>query len=324
MLSPHLKTVFDLASLTKPLVTAPLALEYLDIECDQRDTLGFTTLQDGPLTVRQLLSHSAGLPPWLPYTGIPLSKQLQENIPWGIHPLLQKPAFGYACYSDLGFRLLAELIEHKTGADWYDLGKNITGLHSPPWSPPPYLPPAAEDKIAWHYATPEVPIPLPDPQWPHDINARAGMKGHAGFGADIALLEKWIKIWVDKYAPKMVVETARARDGKRWGLSMWRVPDDEFAELLYPVKEGIGQKVWSTLDADWPSDIPSLPKCALYPSEWWMHTGFTGPVLFFRPRDRACFILLVHRCGPAGELLDHTTLRARRWWALARYQETWV
>jgi len=81
-------TFFDLASLTKPLVTAPLALAFLDLDADRRGQLGFRERKQ-PLTVRQLLSHSAGLPPWLPYTGEPLPAQLGRGWPDGGLPLLQ-------------------------------------------------------------------------------------------------------------------------------------------------------------------------------------------------------------------------------------------
>ena len=60
--------LFDLASLTKPLVTTPLALQYLDLDRDLTDlpVLSDFRKQAWPLTARRLLSHTAGLPPWLP------------------------------------------------------------------------------------------------------------------------------------------------------------------------------------------------------------------------------------------------------------------
>ncbi len=78
--------VYDLASLTKPLVTAPLALAFLDLDADRRWALGFHD-RDTPLTVRQLLSHSSGLPPWRPFTGEPMAVQLRREVAG--HPLLR-------------------------------------------------------------------------------------------------------------------------------------------------------------------------------------------------------------------------------------------
>ena len=47
---------FDLASLAKPLVTAPLALAYLDLDSDRRGELGFR-LRREPLTVLQAIQR---------------------------------------------------------------------------------------------------------------------------------------------------------------------------------------------------------------------------------------------------------------------------
>ncbi|HEX9081221.1 MAG TPA: serine hydrolase domain-containing protein, partial [Holophagaceae bacterium] len=103
---------YDLASLAKPLVTAPLALAFLDLNADRRWALGFHD-RGTPLTVRQLLSHSSGLPPWRPFTGEPLARQLGRPVSG--HPLLRPATPEKATYSDLNYRLLAELLESETG-----------------------------------------------------------------------------------------------------------------------------------------------------------------------------------------------------------------
>ena len=123
---------FDLASLAKPLVTAPLALARLDLEADRRRQLGFDDRPE-PLTVRALLSHSAGLPPWLPYTGEPLAAQLKRGFPGGAHPKLAPGVPGQSLYSDLGYRLLAELLEAETGRPFASLGAEASGLVPAPW-----------------------------------------------------------------------------------------------------------------------------------------------------------------------------------------------
>src|SRR5947208_12578156 len=67
------ETVFDLASLTKPLATT-LALMVLvkekKLRLDDRVTRFFPNFgvhRKMHITLRQLLSHSSGLPPWRPY-----------------------------------------------------------------------------------------------------------------------------------------------------------------------------------------------------------------------------------------------------------------
>lgn len=110
---------YDLASLAKPLVTAPLALACLDLDADRRWALGFHD-RETPLTVRQLLSHSSGLPPWRPFTDEPVAEQLRHPVP--DHPLLRPATPGLATYSDLNYRLLAELVERETGVPFARLG----------------------------------------------------------------------------------------------------------------------------------------------------------------------------------------------------------
>jgi CubicO group peptidase (beta-lactamase class C family) len=123
---------YDLASLTKPLVTAPLALAFLDLDADRRWGLGFPD-RPTPLTVRQLLSHGSGLPPWRPYTG-DLAAELGREV--GDHPLLRPATPGLATYSDLNYRLLAELLEAETGVPFSKLGL-ASGLSPAPWVEPP-------------------------------------------------------------------------------------------------------------------------------------------------------------------------------------------
>ena len=66
------RTWFDLASLTKPLVTTPLAMiafrkGELALETTVGEVLGELMGTDvGDLDVGQLLTHTSGLPAWLP------------------------------------------------------------------------------------------------------------------------------------------------------------------------------------------------------------------------------------------------------------------
>ena len=312
---------FDLASLAKPLVTAPLALERLDLDLDRRSQLGFAD-RPGPLTVRQLLSHSAGLPPWLPYTGEPLARQLARGFPAGAHPKLVVPEPGTSCYSDLGYRLLAELLEQETGRDFAGLGREGSGLEPAPWSvPPPFAPPGA-DADMWPLAAPELPFPAPDPRLPHDANARAGMRGHAGFGATPALLQACLERWLDAGLPaRMAVDTARAGDGSRWGLGLQRAltGSGRFAALLAGLPRDLGGvHVLVQEETRLSPAAPPLEDGPGEPSPFWFHLGYTGPALFVRPGTGLCLAVLAHRLGPDGALLDPEQLRARRWEVLER------
>lgn len=144
-------------------MTAPLAhLRHLDLDEDRRAQLGFADRAQ-PLTVRQLLSHSAGLPPWLPFTGEPLAAQLRRGFPEGAHPKLVPGVPGTSLYSDLGYRLLAELLERQTGVPFPELGARASGLDPAPWAVPPPFAPQGPDLDMWRLAEPGLPFPPGSP-----------------------------------------------------------------------------------------------------------------------------------------------------------------
>jgi CubicO group peptidase (beta-lactamase class C family) len=113
-------TVFDLASLTKVIVTATLAMRAVD---DGRLTLG-TRVGDllrswrgqdrEAVTVRDLLAHASGLTAYMPfyrdYTG---RREFEDAI--GALPL-EYPARSRSLYSDLGYMLLGFILEGKTSS----------------------------------------------------------------------------------------------------------------------------------------------------------------------------------------------------------------
>ncbi|BDU72420.1 serine hydrolase domain-containing protein [Mesoterricola silvestris] len=309
---------YDLASLAKPLVTAPLAHRHLDLDEDRRGELGFLDRPE-PLTVRQLLSHSAGLPPWLPFTGEPLAAQLARGFPAGAHPKLVRGTPGTSLYSDLGYRLLAELLERRTGVPFAELGAASSGLEPAPWREAPAYAPQGPDLDMWKLAEPALPFPPRDPHLPNDANARAGMRGHAGFGTDAAGLRASLERWVASGAPLLMArDAARGADGSRWGLGLQRAftGPGRFGELLEGVRrEGVHVVEW---DRDRLS--PAVPDSGPGPaSAFWYHLGFTGPALFFRPEDGLCVAVLAHRVGPGGGLLDAAQLQARRMEALSAW-----
>jgi len=118
-------TVFDLASLTKPLATTLCIMKLVNEEktlLDQylAETLPNATLADkGALTLRLLLTHSAGLIDWRPFyeklMDHPLEDRKKLLREWIIEePFAYEPGKGNL-YSDLGFMLLEWVIEEKTG-----------------------------------------------------------------------------------------------------------------------------------------------------------------------------------------------------------------
>ncbi len=131
-------TIFDMASLTKPLATTLGIMKLVDrgqLSLDQPliDILGISLPDDKRfLTPRLLLSHTSGLPDWRPYYLI-LKRSESENRKkivreWILNePLMYQPGCG-CLYSDLGFMVLEWIIEHTSGMSMPQfLKENIYG-----------------------------------------------------------------------------------------------------------------------------------------------------------------------------------------------------
>jgi len=114
-------TVFDLASLTKPLAAAPLALELerrevLSWGAGLYDLWGQAVPQDkDQITVERLLTHAAGFPAYQPYFQA-LEKQPPELRRALLRSMLMNEPLAHApgsraLYSDLGYLSLGLLLE---------------------------------------------------------------------------------------------------------------------------------------------------------------------------------------------------------------------
>ncbi len=118
-------TIFDLASLTKPLVTAPLVLQLVDrgtISLDNpvsRYLPPLARFADGGVTIRQLLTHTSGLPAWSPlYVRARTRPDVLDTI--AEMDLAYEPG-SRAIYSCLGYIALGVLLEEVTGRPLDDL-----------------------------------------------------------------------------------------------------------------------------------------------------------------------------------------------------------
>ena len=182
------QTVFDLASLTKPVVTASVAMRLEDagrLRLSDRVTrwLPHWTGRDRSLvTLRDLLEHAAGLSAWLPiYREAHLRAEFEPAIARA--PLEYAP-WTQSIYSDLGFMLLAFALESAGDAP---LDEQIVPVlqeselcFNPPADWRPRIAPTEMDAFRGRLLVGEV----------HDENAWAlgGVAGHAGlFGTAPAL-----------------------------------------------------------------------------------------------------------------------------------------
>jgi serine-type D-Ala-D-Ala carboxypeptidase len=123
-LSTDENTVFDLASLTKPLVTSfclltLLAEGKLKIEDKLHSFFKLGALDHKDITLLHLLTHSSGLPAHRPYyqklVNFPQSDRKKKIIDWILTEKLEFKPGTENLYSDLGFILLGIIIEKVSG-----------------------------------------------------------------------------------------------------------------------------------------------------------------------------------------------------------------
>jgi CubicO group peptidase (beta-lactamase class C family) len=118
-------TIFDLASLTKPLATTPAVMQLIrEQQLDLEHTLGsiladFAGTDKAEIRIEHPLNHTSGLPDYFPFY-----KDLQSGpYPRRVAALrrrladipLQQPIGAAACYSDLGFMLLGWVVQALSG-----------------------------------------------------------------------------------------------------------------------------------------------------------------------------------------------------------------
>lgn len=114
-------TRFDVASLTKPVVTATIALRLVERgRFDLETTLGAYVesaagTERGSIPIRTLLTHTSGLPP---YKSFPFGWDSREALLASLYDsplaLLAEPDEWFV-YSDLNFVHLADALRHATG-----------------------------------------------------------------------------------------------------------------------------------------------------------------------------------------------------------------
>jgi CubicO group peptidase (beta-lactamase class C family) len=119
-LSSSLDTIYDLASLTKPLITGLLSarrieLGELTLDSSVRHYLPeFDRTDKHLITIRHLLTHTSGLPAWRPLY-ILTAGQAERAIGVIANEALQYQPGTRVVYSDLGFIALGFLLERMSG-----------------------------------------------------------------------------------------------------------------------------------------------------------------------------------------------------------------
>jgi CubicO group peptidase (beta-lactamase class C family) len=124
-----LDTIYDFASLTKPLVTSFLCALLFELGKLNPDAsvAHYLAAFDRPdkkiITVRQLLTHASGLPAWRPLYII--ANEHRDRVVAAIanEPLAYEPG-ERVVYSDLGFIVLGFILQHLTGKRFDELAQH--------------------------------------------------------------------------------------------------------------------------------------------------------------------------------------------------------
>jgi len=285
-------TIFDLASLTKVTATLPCVLRLvaagqLDLDGSVRRYLpGF----DGPgkdaVTVRQLLTHTSGLPAHREYYEY-LHDPAQLRAAALAEPLEAAPGTR-ACYSDIGFITLGELCAAVAGAR---LDRLVAEVVCAPlrMTDTGYLPAAG---LAARIASTEAVAGVAKTGVVHDENAEAlgGVAGHAGLFGTAADLSRYAAAWA---AGGAALATPLCWPGGTTPLAPpLGIPDWLRADALRDQTKGLpgdhrglgwglrGDR-WDNMGDGWPLSGAG-------------HTGFTGTSLSIDPASGLWAVLLTN------------------------------
>lgn len=298
------ETLFDLASLTKPLATTTLLLLAMRDGLELKTPLGelLDELRHGPwadVTVEQCACHTAGFPAWAPLyaggTGAEAYLAELDRIAPGM------PAGTRVEYSCLGFIAIGIALERAAGcglaALFDELVAEPLGLADTIGFAPAETTPVAAGESDWFverrllaergYAV-EPPAGAPGRVPCDDGNARglAGAAGNAGLFATTTAV------------------VALAAEFLPGGGELLTASEVELA--VAPRTAGMEQVRglgWQLAATPGCSAGPALPPSAFG------HVGFSGTSVWVAPGSRRVFGLLTNRLHPGGRMLDLHPMR---------------
>src|SRR3954471_15103500 len=273
-------TIFDLASLTKVLATAPLLMRAVDqgvVGLD--DPVGdhipeWRGADRATVTVRDLLSHASGLPAHRPYyKALATLDQATFTRAIAAEPLDYEPR-SRSIYSDLGFMLLGFIL-NRDGAlvnKFDSLKAEIAPADDLQFHPPgAWLKRTAPTEIDWwrgRLLRGEV----------HDENtfALGGAAGHAGlFGTAAAV----------GTVARHLLQVASGRSGA-------------FSPVTLAAFTSRRADVPGSRALAWDTMLPTSSCGALMSPRAFGHTGFTGTSLWIDPEKDLYLALLTNRVHP--------------------------
>jgi CubicO group peptidase (beta-lactamase class C family) len=292
-------TLFDAASLTKVLATAPSVLKLAEegrIDLDAKLTAYFPECAGGgkeAITIRHLLTHSSGLP-----SGLPAKPAWHGGD--AAHALacaqaVTHPPGTFFRYSDINYILLGQLVQKLSGMPLDEFAR--TRIFEPlMMRDTGYLPLRRLGQGAAAAIAP----------------TQKGREGDAAPHGDLAPGQLLQGVVHDPTARRMdgVAGSAgvftTAADVSRYArmllqggeLDGVRILSADSVRLMSTAQSPAGIEALRGLGMDIASPYAVRPRGTLFPVGSYGHTGFTGCVLWIDPGSRTFYVLLSNRVYP--------------------------
>jgi beta-N-acetylhexosaminidase len=296
----NVRTMYDVASLTKVIVTTTLVEKLVEgdfhspLQLDAPVERYLPEWASGPqpewrrkVTVRHLMTHTSGLPPFKEYWRTSKGKPDTLKMIFA-EPLESEPGTKMV-YSDLGIILMAEIIERLTGRTVDDLAKEYIfsplGMNDSMYKPPkklwPLIAPTEFDaNFRKRLIQGEV----------HDENAFAigGVSGHAGLFSTAPDLAAFCQMLLNGgvYAHQRIL--------RRSTIAQFTAPQ---------------QLSGGTRTLGWVVPTEGSSSGHYFSAHSFGHTGFTGTSIWIDPDRQVFVVLLTNRVNPTRE--DHKIAEVR-------------
>ncbi|HHY75855.1 MAG TPA: N-acetylmuramic acid 6-phosphate etherase [Firmicutes bacterium] len=290
-------TIFDMASLTKVTAALPAVLRLLErgeFRLDDPLALFIPEFGQGgkePITIRQILTHTSGLPAHIKFyeQGL-MGREIIDAICSLVLTEDQVPG-EKVVYSDLGFIMLTELVRRITGSTLDEFAAREVfiplGMKDACFRPDPAL--------KYRIAATEYRPDLGRVMWGevHDENAHAlgGVSGHAGLFGTVYDMARYALMWLGggEFGGVRILCEATVKAATR-------------EETSAGERRGLG---WQLRSRTYSSGGDLMSDRA------YGHTGFTGTSLWCDPETDTAAILLTNRVHAGRDGNAHIRLRAQ-------------
>ncbi|MBS1102942.1 beta-lactamase family protein [Gluconobacter sp. Dm-62] len=287
-------THFDMASLTKPTMTALAVMQLVErqkLQIDDRVSQylpEFSVNGKGDITIRLLLTHYSGLPPDIPLND-PWSGKAEGSRRVLTSPLINPPGEKFV-YSDINYIALGLLVEKLSGLS-LDLYARLNILDPLGMTNSGYLPAVSLRPVIAPTQYDEQGVMLRGVV--HDPTARrmGGAVGNAGLFSD---------------AKDMSVYAQALLDRLKGRPSHFPLRQDTLKLMITP-QQPAGKTELRGLGWDIDTHYSS-PRGDVFSYHSFGHTGFTGTSLWIDPDSDSYVLILTNRVHPSG---GHSVVQLR-------------